>query len=62
MFWYETTMLMAEATLEDYENRNNKRIARGVLLHALNEFLRIQEERPNRASVMGFVISMIEAR
>jgi len=55
-------MLMAEATLEDYENRNNKRIARGVLLHALNEFLRIQEERPNRASVMGHVIAMIEAR
>lgn len=26
MFWYETTVLMVDATLRDYENRNSKRI------------------------------------
>ncbi|OWF46298.1 Tetratricopeptide repeat protein 40 [Mizuhopecten yessoensis] len=62
MFWYETTMLMVEATLKDYENRNSVRIARGILVHALNEFLRIADERPNRVSVTQFIISKMEAR
>ncbi|XP_060585472.1 cilia- and flagella-associated protein 46-like isoform X2 [Ruditapes philippinarum] len=62
MFWYETTMLMANSTIQDYENRNAKRIARGILVHSLNEFMRIQDERPNRASSLSFIISMIEAR
>ncbi|XP_069140158.1 cilia- and flagella-associated protein 46-like isoform X2 [Argopecten irradians] len=62
MFWYETTMLMVDATLKDYENRNSKRIARGILVHGLNEFLRIADERPNRVSVTQFIISKMEAR
>ncbi|XP_060072788.1 cilia- and flagella-associated protein 46-like [Ylistrum balloti] len=62
MFWYDTTMLMVDATLKDYENRNSKRIARGILVHALNEFMRIADERPNRVSVTQFIIAKMEAR
>ncbi|XP_052228420.1 cilia- and flagella-associated protein 46-like isoform X3 [Dreissena polymorpha] len=62
MYWFETTILMVDATLRDHDNRNCKRIARGLLLHALNEFLRIKDERPNRAGVLGYVSSMLEAR
>ncbi|KAL4232411.1 Cilia and flagella associated protein 46 [Mactra antiquata] len=62
MFWYDTTMLIVNATLQDYENRNAKKIARGVLVKALNEFMRIRDERPNRESVLAFVISMFEAK
>ncbi|XP_052099636.1 cilia- and flagella-associated protein 46-like isoform X4 [Mytilus californianus] len=62
MFWYETTMLMVDATLHDYESRNCKRIARGVLIHGLNEFMRICDERPNRNSVTAFIVAMMEAK
>lgn len=61
-FWYETTMLMIEAVLNDYESRKAKRVARGVLLHALNEFSRIKDERPNREGVLGYIVAMLEAR
>ncbi|KAJ8317581.1 hypothetical protein KUTeg_005485 [Tegillarca granosa] len=62
MFWFNTTMLMVEATLNDYENRTNKRIARGILVHCLNEFARIAEERKNRACITGYIVGMLEAK
>ncbi|XP_056005172.1 cilia- and flagella-associated protein 46-like isoform X7 [Ostrea edulis] len=62
MFWYKTSMLMVEATLKDYENRRRQRIARGILVHTINEFHRIADERPNRTSINVFILSMMEAK
>ncbi|XP_065923991.1 cilia- and flagella-associated protein 46 isoform X6 [Magallana gigas] len=62
MFWYKTSMLMVEATLKDYENRKGQRIARGILVHSINEFQRIADERPNRTSVSVFILAMLEAK
>ncbi|KAL3864704.1 hypothetical protein ACJMK2_006363 [Sinanodonta woodiana] len=62
MFWYETTILMVDATLMDYENARAKRVARGIIVHALNEFNKILEERPNRAGTLGYILAMLEAR
>ncbi|XP_062591392.1 cilia- and flagella-associated protein 46-like [Saccostrea cucullata] len=62
MFWYKTSMLMVEATLKDYENRKAQRIARGILVHSINEFQRIADERPNRTSVNTYILAMMEAK
>lgn len=62
MFWYETTMLIVNATLNDHENKQTKTVARGILVNALNEFIQLQDERPNRASVIGYILSMFEAK
>ncbi|KAK6186277.1 hypothetical protein SNE40_008346 [Patella caerulea] len=62
IFWYESTMLMVDATLKDYENKNSKRIARKIVVHALNEFHQIYEERPNRMSTMCYILASLEAK
>nr|XP_022339451.1 cilia- and flagella-associated protein 46-like isoform X3 [Crassostrea virginica] len=62
MFWYNTSMLMVEATLKDYENRRGNRIARGILVHSISEFQRIADERPNRTSVNTYILAMLEAK
>ncbi|ESP03735.1 hypothetical protein LOTGIDRAFT_237561 [Lottia gigantea] len=62
MFWFKSTMLIIEATLKDYENKNNKRVARKIVLHAMKEFNQIYEERPNRLSSICFILSSFEAK
>ena len=39
MFWYNTSMLMVEATLKDYENRRGNRIVScDSTLHSMSDF------------------------
>ncbi|XP_076434592.1 cilia- and flagella-associated protein 46-like isoform X2 [Babylonia areolata] len=62
MFWYETTLLLVNAALCDNSNRRSKRSAKRVLVHALNEFQQICNDRPNRAATIGFIMTMLESR
>ncbi|XP_071090002.1 cilia- and flagella-associated protein 46-like [Haliotis cracherodii] len=62
MFWYKTTVLIVDATLHDYENRQARRAARKILLHSLNEFTQVYEERPNRMNVTGYILADLEGR
>ncbi|XP_052771669.1 cilia- and flagella-associated protein 46-like isoform X4 [Mya arenaria] len=61
-YWYETTMLMVDAALQDYESRKRQGVARGILVHALNQFMRIKDERPNRTGVLGYITAMLAAK
>lgn len=36
--------------------------ARGILVHSIDEFQRIADERPNRTSVSVFILAMLEAK
>ncbi|XP_041368336.1 cilia- and flagella-associated protein 46-like isoform X2 [Gigantopelta aegis] len=62
MYWFDTTKLMIDATLEDYENRYSSRLARTIVVHALNEFLSVHELRPNRLSITGYILGILEGK
>ena len=62
MFWYETTLLMANATMSNYELKNANKRARGIITHALEVFTQVAETRPNKHSITGFILASLEAK
>ncbi|CAH1785035.1 unnamed protein product [Owenia fusiformis] len=63
MYWFETTMLVAESAMADYALKHDgKRKARNILTHALNVFSIIAEERRNKPSITGYILAKIEAK
>ncbi|KAK7482059.1 hypothetical protein BaRGS_00026751 [Batillaria attramentaria] len=62
MFWFETTMLIVNSVLHDYSDNKRKHLAKTILVHALNEYQRLTNDRPNRAAAIGFIMTTMEAK
>ncbi|CAD5115467.1 DgyrCDS4439 [Dimorphilus gyrociliatus] len=66
MFWYETTMIIIESTRKDYSLKNNLRKgllqARTLVLHAVEIFSEIEQTRPNKQDITGFILNNFKAK
>ncbi|XP_025093435.1 cilia- and flagella-associated protein 46-like isoform X2 [Pomacea canaliculata] len=62
MFWFETMLLLVESVICDYTNKNRRHLALKLLAHAVNEFLKITNERPNRYATLNFIMTTFEAK
>ncbi|XP_074855679.1 cilia- and flagella-associated protein 46 [Carettochelys insculpta] len=60
-FWYNSTLSLIQAVLDE-DKEGKERMARKVLQKAVEVFRSTLEERPNRKSELGFIITSLEAR
>ncbi|XP_075791336.1 cilia- and flagella-associated protein 46 isoform X2 [Pelodiscus sinensis] len=60
-FWYNSTLSLTQAILDE-DKEGKEREARNILQKTVKVFRSTLEERPNRKSELGFIITSLEAR
>ncbi|XP_035825239.1 cilia- and flagella-associated protein 46 [Aplysia californica] len=60
-FWYDSIVLLAEATVKEVYDINTVRKAKKILVHAINEFSKVGDENPNRKNMSRYYCSKLEA-
>ena len=64
MFWFDTTMLMVDATMADHELKQRERFkkCKSILVHALNVYVEVAATRPTKTALSGFIMAKLRAK
>ena len=55
-------MLMVNATLSNYELNDGCKRARAIVVQGIQVFNEVSEMRPNKQSIIGYILAQLEAK